>query len=361
MAERIPATPSSVDALKVLKQFHPSRLILCLYLALLQISLAQALSESRPHYLIGAGTSPRPLIHSSLSMMHRPELYLAASYLRPTDTYLEYGMGGSTLNFAPLVARAYSIEHDCDWHAFMLSRIANSTADFSHLTTRCVGVAPWTGGWGTLSPFEHAQYAGPFREYVDTVASLGEVFDVVLVDGRARMACALRALEFLKDDGVLILHDFYTRTKQYGGVLEYYDEVARVLAYDNQDERYGPIGEPQGIVVLRKKHGVKKVGEKEILKKYAEVDWRYPFDQPLTTMRGVYDFFIGRTIDTSRWKRPRNAETMVDLVCWDVVKILAMFYAVRWWMVRKRRSANAEKNMWSANWWRKVGREPKTV
>lgn len=42
-------------------------------------------------------------IDYSLQMMHRAEVDLIASYLRPTDVYLEYGSGGSTMNFAPLV------------------------------------------------------------------------------------------------------------------------------------------------------------------------------------------------------------------------------------------------------------------
>lgn len=294
------------------------------------------------HFAVGAGTELQRELEHNVTMMHRAELHLAASYMRSTDVYLEFGMGGSTLNFVPLVGKAYAIEHDCDWHSFMLARIAarNST-DFDRLSSLCVGVAPWTAGWGTRSSFEHADYSGPFRPYVDAIAGLGEAsFDVVLVDGRARMACALRALEFIKDDGVVMMHDFYTRTMQYGGVLEYYDEVARVLAYDNKDSHYGPVGEPQGLVVLRRKPGApKRLSASEIQAKYDAVDWRFPYGPPLTTLSGLFDFLILSSVDISRWKKPRNPETLVWFVFLDMCRLLCVYLLYVAWQRRRESRA----------------------
>ena len=115
-------------------------------------------------------------------MMHRPEIDLIASYLRPDDIYLEYGSGGSTLNFAPMVGRAYSIEHNCEWASFLSGVIAKQ---YQHVTIKCVPVRPGFRGWGTLSNFEHGNYQ-QFREYVDAVELLPDnSFDKVFIDGRA--------------------------------------------------------------------------------------------------------------------------------------------------------------------------------
>lgn len=139
----------------------------------------------------GAATSNLSLTYPlsySVQMMHRPEVDLIASYLRPTDVYLEYGVGGSTLNFVPLVARAYAVEHNCEWATHMANVIQKQQHPqaYAHLRIKCVSIAPGFRGWGTLSSYEHANYR-QFREYVDVVDSLAEpYFDKVFVDGRAR-------------------------------------------------------------------------------------------------------------------------------------------------------------------------------
>lgn len=53
-------------------------------------------------------------------------------------------------------------------------------------------------------------------------------FDVVLVDGRFRVACALQALPHVKaDGGILIFHDYYNRKGYYGSIEKWYEPVAR--------------------------------------------------------------------------------------------------------------------------------------
>ena len=46
--------------------------------------------------------------------------------------------------------------------------------------------------------------------------------DVVLVDGRARMACALAAIPYLAPNGVVVIHD-YTWRPHYHGLVEYFN------------------------------------------------------------------------------------------------------------------------------------------
>lgn len=147
-------------------------------------------SSEVPSYIIGAAmsnhTSHFPPDYSQ-QMMHRAEVDLIASYLRPTDVYLEYGSGGSTINFVPLVARAYSVEHNCEWTNFMSSSLkAHPRANlYSNLHFHCISMVPGFRGWGTLSSYEHANYV-QFREYVNAIDSFSETtFDRVFIDGRA--------------------------------------------------------------------------------------------------------------------------------------------------------------------------------
>jgi predicted O-methyltransferase YrrM len=46
-----------------------------------------------------------------------------------------------------------------------------------------------------------------FSGYVDALAQLGGKFDVICVDGRARVACALAAVKYLTPQGILVWDD----------------------------------------------------------------------------------------------------------------------------------------------------------
>jgi len=77
--------------------------------------------------------------------------------------------------------------------------------------------------WTLLPPC-----AQVFKRYVDTVTRLDEkTFDVVLIDGRARVACALKVLPYLSPTSTIILHD--ARRAHYGAILDYYDEIGQVV------------------------------------------------------------------------------------------------------------------------------------
>ena len=45
-------------------------------------------------------------------------------------------------------------------------------------------------------------------------------FDVVLVDGRARGFCATKVLDYIDENGIVFIDDFYTRLNEYFGPTE---------------------------------------------------------------------------------------------------------------------------------------------
>lgn len=153
----------------------------------LRTNIAALNSTGAPSWVEGGGNATNKFfIDYARVMMHRHEVDLIASYLRPTDVYLEYGSGGSTLAFSRMVKRAYSIEHDCKWARHMEHLIDASDYDYSSLNLRCVHIRPGHRGWGTISNYEHGNYV-QFKEYVDKIDALPDiVFDRILIDGRAR-------------------------------------------------------------------------------------------------------------------------------------------------------------------------------
>eukprot|EP00187_Rhodella_violacea_P002394 CAMPEP_0174910860 /NCGR_PEP_ID=MMETSP0167-20121228/74331_1 /TAXON_ID=38298 /ORGANISM="Rhodella maculata, Strain CCMP736" /LENGTH=372 /DNA_ID=CAMNT_0016155241 /DNA_START=10 /DNA_END=1124 /DNA_ORIENTATION=- len=284
-----------------------------------------AVPEDR-QFILGAGTTKRARqIDYSSIMMHRPEVDLIASYLRPTDVYLEYGSGGSTVNFAPLVGSAFTIEHNCEWADYMRRTLLEHAITNVNLT--CAEVPRGSNDWGLVHGFEHGSYR-QFHRYINAI-DLFEVpkFDRVLIDGRARLAAALKVLPYLKPSSLVFLHDFYTRTHLYAAVLEYYEEVARVLAHPNLDKTMGPLEEPQGLIVLRRRASVTDdllpLSDALINSKYDAIDYRDGENPPIDLPSSLRFFIMGH-ISPYHWKRYRTPSALLDLVHADILRILSL-------------------------------------
>lgn len=172
--------------------------------------------------------------------MTREEAASMLEVMRKDMVYLEYGSGGSTLAFAPMAKRAYSIEHDREWCLRMQEKLSIKGLS-QRVTYTCAPVDRGTGGWGVSHAFEEGTYR-VFKAYVDAVTALNEsVFDVVLIDGRARVACALKVLPYLNDDSLVLLHD--ARREKYAPILNYYDPLGEVVG-------------TYGVRLFRRKRGI---------------------------------------------------------------------------------------------------------
>lgn len=293
--------------------------------------------------------------------MHRSEADLIASYLSPTDTYLEYGSGGSTTEFGRLVANVYSVEHDCEWHDVVAGRVADAglldkvrfrcvppslTADTHQSPLSGAVVAPATAPlpprspasrpWGLISRFEHGSYS-QFHSYVNAVDDLadetgGKVprFDAVLIDGRARVATALRVLPYLTPSSVVFVHDWGTRSHLYAPILRYYTPVARVAALAGGDRFAGPVDEPQGLLVLRRSPHVSDaelpLPEAALHAPYHRdgVDYRDGALPPAVTLSERAWVAAVTTACPAHWPLARSASSLVALVWGDVLRLGVM-------------------------------------
>lgn len=183
----------------------------------------------------------RSQVNYSDVWMSEIEIDVLLHHLGSVKTYLEWGSGGSTRNFAQFATQeAHSIEHDLDW----CQEMQRSNLP-SHVHVHCVPVQRGTNGWGKQSPFEEGTYS-QFREYVDKIAELNvDLFDMVLVDGRARVAAAVKTLSYISGDSVVVLHDAeraFSKKRGYQDVWKYFDNVDSVGGVDRQ-----------GLVVMRRK------------------------------------------------------------------------------------------------------------
>lgn len=110
-------------------------------------------------------------------------LYFLAPRLPADLAVFEYGAGNSTLWWLSHSRRLVSVEHDPGWFARLQPSFAGSAA--------------------TLLLRENVDDAS----YTNAVAEFPDRFDVVIVDGRNRVACALNAVARLSERGVVIWDD----------------------------------------------------------------------------------------------------------------------------------------------------------
>lgn len=97
---------------------------------------------------------------------------------------LEWGPGRSTLMMVKTCPEAEIYSVESEWRYFLLAG-----KDYED------------------NPKVHFIYSKPNSNYVHPPILQGLKFELVFVDGRRRVDCLVAALDFVSDDGVVILHD----------------------------------------------------------------------------------------------------------------------------------------------------------
>eukprot|EP00051_Salpingoeca_urceolata_P026878 m.479111 g.479111 ORF g.479111 m.479111 type:complete len:263 (-) comp21321_c0_seq1:346-1134(-) len=161
-------------------------------------------------------------------MMYNDERDLVMKYLLPEHTYLEWGSGGSTVVYGARAKEAWSIEHDGPWCEVLSEELKRRELNSVHYN--CVPRAKGERGWG--GGFEEGTYT-QFTEYVDKIDELDlkKPLDFILVDGRARTACAVKAIAYMSETSRLAFHDwhsagYHTPTLEYFDIVEAVDRIA---------------------------------------------------------------------------------------------------------------------------------------
>ena len=152
--------------------------------------------------------------------MHDKEKSLITKHFSPDKTMLEWGSGGSTIEFSPQLKEYYSIEHNLEWYEKINKEIHN--LGYSNINYNSVAQNLPINPDGRQSEYNQ------FKDYIDIVDSFNTKFDIVLIDGRARRLCAKKIIPYLNPNAVVIIHDWVLRNV-YHCVTDYYD----VLEYVN--------------------------------------------------------------------------------------------------------------------------------
>lgn len=160
----------------------------------------------------------KPFLRGVRFGLHDPELFdgcdqIFVHALAGATKYGEYGLGMSTLHVLNSTsASVVSVESDPVW----ASRIQQSCNYPDRLDVRLIDVGP-VGLFGTPINYEGRHR---FAEYPSALWANGDQYDVVLIDGRFRVACFLSSL-LNAQSGTKIVFDDYVLRPRYHLVEEF--------------------------------------------------------------------------------------------------------------------------------------------
>jgi hypothetical protein len=164
-------------------------------------------------------------------------------YLDNATTYLEYGSGGSTYqaSIRNNVKQIISVESDLEWYNKLINTITNK----NHILFKYIEMDTQPNNWGY--PGSKSNWHDWFK-YSNVICELDikNNIDLILIDGRFRVACCLKCFDVINDDCLIIFDDFLNR-KPYHVVLDYYEIIDKTI--DNV------------MVVLKKKNVTKPSDE----------------------------------------------------------------------------------------------------
>jgi hypothetical protein len=142
-------------------------------------------------------------------------------------SYFEFGCGGSTFRAClhPNIEHITSIDSSIGW----IKKVSdNSVVSLlkkqGKINFLFVDINADEFSWGI--PKDKSKINN-WPEYSFSIRKTPVKYDMILIDGRFRVACGLHSLEMLSPNGIMVIHDYTNRT-HYHILTKYYDMVETV-------------------------------------------------------------------------------------------------------------------------------------
>lgn len=130
-----------------------------------------------------------------------------------TKKVLEYGSGQSTFEIADKCLNIISVEHQEDWY----NKLQDGLLPNCEIILKKPDLPYIEGG--------HCGTYEEFKSYIEAPLDNGP-FDVILIDGRARVSCASVVKLMSHDKTIIFIHDF--NRPEYQDALNYLELVKQV-------------------------------------------------------------------------------------------------------------------------------------
>ena len=150
--------------------------------------------------------------------------------MKPGNIYFEFGAGGSTNIASYYKINTYSSESDIKWH----NKLKNNRIKANYITIDLKAKSLGYPGKETN--------INDWKRYIQAYKS-EYLANIILIDGRFRVACALDIFTKIKNDTIILIHDYSNRIK-YHIIEKYYIKLKawdRLAAFiKREDIKYIP-------------------------------------------------------------------------------------------------------------------------
>ncbi len=137
---------------------------------------------------------------------------------RPNARIFEYGSGASTIWAAKRAGSVTSVEHDSHWAELVQTRIA----PYPHATLHAVPADAHKSTQALYHSTKHGYRDQSFQAYASAIDTLPGPYDLIVIDGRARVGCFEHARAHLAPGGMIVFDNshrasYVAAIKQAGG------------------------------------------------------------------------------------------------------------------------------------------------
>lgn len=149
----------------------------------------KSIAHWTPRYLVNRCRNiSSNLAHPDWPWLTPDAIHFLEHWLDPSDIVFEWGSGRSTLWLARRVRAVTSVETEARWY-----RRVKLQAERENLQNL------------KLRYYSESEDPDAHDDYANAVATTGESFDLILIDGLRRSRCALAAIPRLEAGGLLLL------------------------------------------------------------------------------------------------------------------------------------------------------------
>ena len=139
-------------------------------------------------------------------------------HINKTHKVLEWGAGESTIQISKKCRVIKSIEHDLSWYDQVYQNLPDNARIF-YCPPKYPCKPPNDGN------------EDQFGEYIHYPKSLKIKFDIILIDGRARVGCAKACKDISHENTIVFIHDYdrleYKEAENYLELIEMVGTLAK--------------------------------------------------------------------------------------------------------------------------------------
>ena len=145
--------------------------------------------------------------------LKKEEVIAFSFFMKPGNIYFEFGSGGTTNIASYYNVTTFSVESDIKWHKLLKDNNIKANYITIDLKTKELGYP----GKGTNIE-DWKKYIQAYKKNINA--------DIILIDGRFRVACALDIFNKIRNDTIVLIHDYIHR-KEYFILEKFYLRLKR--------------------------------------------------------------------------------------------------------------------------------------